>query len=424
MKTKVLVRAPALTRTGYGEHSRFVLRSLREIEDKLDIYLIPVNWGQANWIWEDNEEREWIDKLVKKTSVYQQQGGNYDASVQVTIPNEWQPVAPINIGVTAGIETTKTSPVWLEKANVMTKIITVSEFSKEIFLNTTYEGYDKNTGQPMSLKCNTPIEVIHYPVKQYETKDLDLRLDTKFNFLTIAQWGPRKNVGNTVQWFIEEFHDNPDVGLVVKTFIKGGSKIDKKEVRKSLERLLKHPDYLDKKCKVYLLHGDFSDEEMHSLYKQPDIHAFVSLSHGEGYGLPHFEAAYSALPVIAPEWSGYMDFLCMPSEVGSGRRRRSKMTPYFAPVAYDLAPVQTEVVWEGVIEKDSMWAYAQQGSYKMKLRDVYKNYNKYKQKSIKLQKWILTNFEETKQYKEMAASCMECIKLKQTLTMEDILAFE
>ena len=39
---KVLVRGPALTRTGYGEHCRFVLRALREIEE-LDIYLIPVN---------------------------------------------------------------------------------------------------------------------------------------------------------------------------------------------------------------------------------------------------------------------------------------------------------------------------------------------------------------------------------------------
>ena len=62
---KVLVRGPALTRTGYGEHCRFVLRSLRQIED-LDIYLIPVNWGQSAWVWEDNEERQWTDDIIKK----------------------------------------------------------------------------------------------------------------------------------------------------------------------------------------------------------------------------------------------------------------------------------------------------------------------------------------------------------------------
>ena len=39
MRKKVLVRAPALSRTGYGEHARFVLRSLRKHEDKFDIFL-------------------------------------------------------------------------------------------------------------------------------------------------------------------------------------------------------------------------------------------------------------------------------------------------------------------------------------------------------------------------------------------------
>ena len=47
MRKKVLVRGPALTRSGYGEHTRFVLRSLRTYEDKFDIYLIAVNWGHT-----------------------------------------------------------------------------------------------------------------------------------------------------------------------------------------------------------------------------------------------------------------------------------------------------------------------------------------------------------------------------------------
>ncbi len=97
---KVLVRGPALTRTGYGEHCRFVLRALSKLPE-LDIYLIPVNWGQSAWIWENSEERNWLDEIVKKTAIYGQQGGSYDMSVQVPIPNEWERLAPINIGVTA-----------------------------------------------------------------------------------------------------------------------------------------------------------------------------------------------------------------------------------------------------------------------------------------------------------------------------------
>ena len=119
---KVLVRGPALTRTGYGEHCRFVLRVLREIKG-LDIYLLPVNWGKSSWIWENSEERDWMDKIIKKTALYSQERGQYDMSVQVTIPNEWQKMAPINIGVTAGIETTKVAPIWLQKCNELKKLI-------------------------------------------------------------------------------------------------------------------------------------------------------------------------------------------------------------------------------------------------------------------------------------------------------------
>ena len=111
MRKKILVRGPCLTRSGYGEHARFALRSLRAKQDIFDIYVIPVNWGQTGWTSEDNEERRWLDERIKATSIYAQQGGKFDISLQVTIPNEWELLAPINIGVTAGIEATKGAAV-------------------------------------------------------------------------------------------------------------------------------------------------------------------------------------------------------------------------------------------------------------------------------------------------------------------------
>lgn len=395
MKKKIIVRAPALTRTGYGEHARFVLRCLREIEEKVDIYLLPVPWGQSNWVWENTEERQWIDEIVKKTALAQQQEIQYDLSIQVTIPNEWQPMAPVNIGVTAGIETSKVAPIWIEKLNIMDKVITISEHSKETFLNTVYKGVDQRTNQPAVLKCNKGIEIVHYPVKEYEEVDLNLNLDSKFNFLTVSQWGPRKNVGNTIVWFIEEFYDNPDVGLVIKTFLKGGSKMDHQFVKAHIEKLLKK--YEDRQCKIYFLHGDLTDKEMHSLYRDKNINALISLSHGEGFGLPLFEAAYSGLPVITTDWSGHVDFLYKPAQDKKGK---IKNRPHFAKVDYDLQPVQKEALWEGVIQEDSMWAFAQQGSYKMKLREVAKEYGRYKKQAKTLQKYLLDNFTFEKQSKK------------------------
>ena len=71
MRKKVVVRAPVLTRSGYGEHARFVLRSLRSREDDLfDIYVVPITWGQTGWIRRDDEERRWMDEAIKKTVEY------------------------------------------------------------------------------------------------------------------------------------------------------------------------------------------------------------------------------------------------------------------------------------------------------------------------------------------------------------------
>ena len=88
---RIIVRGPALTQSGYGEHTRFLLRSLRKYEDKYDIYVLPVNWGQTGWIHEDNEERRWIDEVIVKTQKEMRKPNpKFDISVQVTIPNEWE----------------------------------------------------------------------------------------------------------------------------------------------------------------------------------------------------------------------------------------------------------------------------------------------------------------------------------------------
>lgn len=55
-------------------------------------------------------------------------------SLQITIPNEFQRIAPINIGYTAGIETTAVSPAWLQKGNEeVNKILVVSNHAKNTF---------------------------------------------------------------------------------------------------------------------------------------------------------------------------------------------------------------------------------------------------------------------------------------------------
>ena len=188
MKKKILLKAPILTRSGYGEQSRFALRSLRSRPDIFEVFIQPIQWGHTSWLTERDEERMWIDETIEKTIAYIQQGGQFDISLQVTIPNEWERIAPINVGYTAGIETTKVAHQWLQKSNEMDNIIVVSQHSKHVFENTFYTGVHNQTKEKHELRLNKPVEFVNYPVKTYEElPDLNLDLKTDVNFLVVAR---------------------------------------------------------------------------------------------------------------------------------------------------------------------------------------------------------------------------------------------
>jgi glycosyltransferase involved in cell wall biosynthesis len=400
VRKTVLVRGPALSQSGYGEHTRFVLRVLGTREDEFDIHILPTGWGETGWLALNDEERAWIDSRVNKATKHLQAELPYDVTIQITIPNEWQKMAPVNIGVTAGIECNKVSPVWLEKANEMSKVITISKHSKSGF-DIVYHGRNNQTGRVEELQCNTPVEVVGYPVKTFdELSDLGIDLEYDFNFLTIAQWGPRKNLQNLIRWFVEENIDQ-EVGLVIKTSLKNNSVVDREYAEKLVKSSI--PDLPDRKCKVYFLHGDMAEDEIHSLYNHPKIKALVSLTHGEGFGLPLFEAAYSGLPIIAPGWSGQVDFLYMPFNSKS-KKNKNKKKAMFADVDYTISPISPEAVWPGVLEKETMWCYPTEGSFKIRMRQVRKNYDKWLKKAEQLQEWVLEEFREEKQYERFLAA--------------------
>ncbi|MAG28456.1 hypothetical protein CMI47_23255 [Candidatus Pacearchaeota archaeon] len=411
MKKRIFLKAPLLTRSGYGEQARFLLRALRSREELFDIFIQPLEWGKTSWISEVTEERQWIDETIEKTIAYLQQGGQFDASIQVTIPNEWEKLAPINIGYTAGIETTKVAAPWLQRGNDMDSIIVVSSHSKNTYEKTVYTAENPQTKHQTEYRLTTPITTVNFPIKKYDTyPDVDLELEYDFNFLVMAQMGPRKNVGNTIKWFIEEFR-NEEVGLVLKTNMAKNCLLDREKVYHDFRRLVERQG--PRKCKMYLLHGDMEDNEVHSLYLHPQIKAVLSLTHGEGFGLPLFEAAYSEVPVIAPGWSGQLDFLV---------NRKTGKTEFFN-VEYDLQPIPEQVVWEGVIIKESMWAYPREHSAKQKMRECYANYEEAQQQAATLAARVTVEFREEKQNEQMVNVICDALGINSVQQDEQIVEF-
>jgi len=362
MKKNVLLVGPILTRSGYGEQARFALRALKSRPDLFEVFIRPLTWGKTSWITDDTPERNWIDETIEKTIGFLQQGGQFDISLQVTIPNEFQNLAPRNIGYTAGIETTQPAPIWTQKCNEMDSVIVVSNHSKNVLDMARFEGANEATGEKVVLENKTKITTVNYPVKKFgNLPELGLEIDTKFNFLTVAQMGPRKDLESTVKWFIQEFKDD-DVGLVIKTNIAKNCLMDRNACLNNLKSMINQAQTPERKCKIYMIHGHLTDQEIHALYVDEKINAMIAIPHGEGFGLPIFEAAYSALPVISIGWSGQCDFLY---------DRQIPRAPHFYEVAFDIRPVPDEAVWDGVIVKESGWAYAREASAKEQMRKCY-----------------------------------------------------
>ena len=246
---KILVAGPVFSRSGYGEHARFVIDSLLTRTDLYDVYIYPLEWGLSNWVSGDSEKTKHYESLLSKTAVHIQQSRPFDVHVQVTIPNEWvTDVAPYNIGITAGVETDRLPQSWEPKILQMDKIIVTSDHIKDLFEKVT------------KGKKDIDVTTVGYPVKDLVPTDLssDLKLPNKFNFLTVAQYAPRKNLLATIKWFVEEFR-NEDVGLVVKTHMKNGSYPDWCQLEIILQGFLKTLG--PRQCSLHFISGTMSDAE-------------------------------------------------------------------------------------------------------------------------------------------------------------------
>jgi glycosyltransferase involved in cell wall biosynthesis len=412
---KVLLEGPVLTQSGYGEHARLVFKSIKD-HDGIDIYVNPLNWGNTPWTnCTDPEMREQVLESVNKLRKYAELSSKlgkkteFDVQIHVGIPSEFEKKATHSICVTAGIETDRVAPEWLIRSHKgMNKIIVPSNHAKLGFIKTSYEMVNNANGQKTIVNCACPVDVVPYPVKQVEPSGLDFKTDTDFNFLFVSLMGPRKNLDNTISAFIEEFRDE-NVGLIVKTGLAKGTPMDREACSRHINNIVSRYD--DKKCKVYLLHGDLDEAEIHSLYCRDDVYALVSATHGEGYGLPIFEAAYRGLPVIATDWSAHVEFLSAPYKEG-GKVKNKKL---FAKIEYDLKPIPESAVWKDILVEGSQWAYPKEQSIKKQMRNVHKNHGMYKKWAAALQKHILEEYKEEAIMKMMR----EAILSKEPLEVQD-----
>jgi len=300
MKT-VILRGPVLTQSGYGVHARQVARWLLSRKD-IDAKFVAMPWGDTPWFLDRDAQDGLIGQVMDRSVKPDHKA---DVTVQLQLPNEWDPsMAPVNVGITAAVETDRCNPEWVAACNKMSAIIVPSQHARACLTNTG----------PVTVPLHVVPEAYADAVSQERLPELP-QFSTPFNFLVFGQLtgnnpeNDRKNTFYALKWLCEAFKDDPEVGIVVKTNVGRNSKIDRVVTRNLLTGVANEARKGSKGPKIHLLHGDMSEAEVAAVYRHPQVKALVALTRGEGYGLPILEAAASGLPVIATGWSGHLDFL-------------------------------------------------------------------------------------------------------------------
>ena len=322
-KPLCLVTAPVATRSGYGAHSRDIVRSLIAL-DRYDVKIWSVRWGNTPMNALDKDDPNdipIIERLLSEPNLSSQP----ELHIHVVIPNEFQPIAKYNIGITAGLETTACPPEWIQGMNRMNLNIVPSNFVKDVLGKVQFDIQNDQTGEKQGvLKNEKPIEVLFegadtniFKKTNEFTKDfIDEmgKIDEEFCFLYVGHWlqgglgKDRKDTGMLIKVFCETFKNmKKQPALIMKTSSAGFSIMDRENM---LNKINEIKSEIKGTCpNIYLVHGDFTDDEMNGLYNHPKVKAHISFTHGEGFGRPLLEASLSEKPVIASNWSGHLDFL-------------------------------------------------------------------------------------------------------------------
>jgi len=364
------------TFSGYGARARDIARALIDIKgEEWDIKIISCRWGNTpQGFINDNPEWEFLNEYILPNP---QLSYKPDFFFMNTIPSEFQAIGSFNCGITAGIESTIAPSDWVEGCQRMDLVLGSSKHTIDVLRSSKFHKVDKNTNQNIGLiewtkPGDTLLEGVDLNTyKIINVNQSEFNLDTipeKFCYLFNSMWvgnapmgEDRKNVGLLIKLFFELFKNKKNTpALILKTSTVSSSYTDREEILKRID-VIKKTVVANTLPNIYLLHGEFTDEEINKLYNHPKVKCMVSLTKGEGWGRTLCEFSSINKPIITAGWSGQLDYL---------------KPEFTALLNGQLTPIHPSAA-NNMLLKEASWFSVDVQQASSVILDIFDNYKKY-----------------------------------------------
>ncbi|MFX4301076.1 glycosyltransferase family 4 protein [Alicyclobacillus tolerans] len=283
---KVLLDGLFFNSSGFAEDNRMLFETLLTLG--LDIQIIARDYSETMHSQLDEKRKSLV---LPPTHNFQ------SLPVDLYICNimagsiKFFPFGKKNIARTM-FETDRLPSHWVNELNKFDQVWVASKFNQSTFTNS-------GVIKPIFIVPSF-LDLSKYDINGYV---YPLSLNTQFNFLSVFDWQPRKGYDILINAFLEEFHDDLDVGLIIKTYTLSTNLDPLNEINNIMARY--EPKH--RNCEIYVINGTLNEYELIGLYRYSN--AFVLPTRGEGWGRPLFEAMSLGLPTIATNWGGQTEFM-------------------------------------------------------------------------------------------------------------------
>jgi glycosyltransferase involved in cell wall biosynthesis len=217
-------------------------------------------------------------------------------------PERPESTVPTNIWRTM-FETSSLPAEWVAAAELYDFIWVPSRFNLESF---------SRAGIPRDK-----IRIVHCPIPTWSHELIDsisIRCESRcrgkcvsrgdmFRFVSVMRWQRRKGWDVLLAAYSTQFDESSEVSLTIRA-----SPFDSRDPHRPVRDLTEfyHSRRKAVPRNVELLMSRMTTKQIANLYSSADC--FVLPSRGEGWGRPYMEALLAGVPIIAPRWSGCLEF--------------------------------------------------------------------------------------------------------------------